>query len=72
MNTFLVLLIIMIAAGLIALVAFLIHKALHPHLKEEKPDPKAIAKEELDRVLVAVEDKETAEAISNYKNEEDE
>lgn len=60
------------AAALIAVVAFVIHRFMHPKLKsdEEKPSEEQIMKEELDRVLQPVEDEETAKSISEYKDEE--
>lgn len=72
MKALLILLIVVCVAGLIALVAYLIHRATHPKLKEEKPDEQQCVKEELDRVLVPVDDDKTAEAISNYREKEDE
>lgn len=59
-------------AALIAVVAFVIHRFMHPKLKsdEEKPSEEQIMKEELDRVLQPVEDEETAKSISEYKDEE--
>ena len=59
------------AAAIIAIVAFVIHRFLHPKLKSEneKPTEEQIVKEELDRVLQPVEDEETAEQINNYKDE---
>ncbi len=63
---------IIAAAGLIAVVAFLIHRFLHPKLKSEneKPSDEQILEEELDRVLQPVEDEETAKEISEYKDED--
>ena len=68
----LILAIVVVAFGLIALISYIIHKILHPKLKEEnKVDDKQAAKENLDRILVDVEDKETAEQIANYHEEDD-
>ena len=63
---------IIVAAALIAIVAFVIHRVMHPKLKSdnEKPSEDQIMQEELDRVLQPVEDEETAQAISEYKEEE--
>ena len=60
------------AAALIAVVAFVIHRFLHPKLKSEneKPSEEEIMKEELDRVLQPIEDEKTAEEINNYKDDE--
>ena len=59
--------------GLIAIVAFIIHKLLRPKLKEkeeDKPTEQDYAKEELDRVLQPVEDEKIAKEIQDYKEDE--
>ena len=63
---------ILVAAALIAIVAFVIHRVMHPKLKSdnEKPSEEQIMQEELDRVLQPVDDEETAKEISEYKEEE--
>ncbi len=63
---------IVATAAIIAIVAFIIHRVMHPKLKSdnEKPSEEQIRKEELDRVLQPVEDEETAKEISEYKDEE--
>ena len=63
---------IIVAAALIAIVAFVIHRVMHPKLKSEneKPSEEQIRQEELDRVLQPVDDEETAREISEYKDEE--
>ena len=63
---------IIVAAALIAIVAFVIHRVMHPKLKSEneKPSDEQIMQEELDRVLQPVDDEETAREISEYKEEE--
>ena len=63
---------IIATAALIAVVAFVIHRFMHPKLKSdtEKPSEEQMVKEELDRVLQPVEDEETAKEISEYKEEE--
>ena len=63
---------IIAAAALIAIVAFVIHRVMHPKLKSDndKPTEEQITKEELDRVLQPVDDEETAREISEYKDEE--
>ena len=72
MLPILVLVIVVVTFAVIALVAFIIYRMLHPKLKEEnKVDDKQAAKENLDRILVDVEDKETAEQIANYHEEDD-
>ncbi len=63
---------ILAAAALIAIVAFVIHRVMHPKLKSdnEKPSDEQIMQEELDRVLQPVDDEETAKEISEYKDKE--
>ena len=63
---------IVAAAALIAIVAFVIHRFLHPKLKSdnEKPSEEQMMKEELDRVLEPIEDEKTAEEVNAYKDEE--
>lgn len=63
---------ILAAAALIAIVAFVIHRVMHPKLKSdnEKPSEEQIMQEELDRVLQPVDDEEAAKEISEYKDEE--
>ncbi len=63
---------IIVAAALIAIIAFVIHRIMHPKLKSdnEKPSDEQIMQEELDRVLQPVDDEETAKEISEYKDEE--
>lgn len=63
---------IIVAAALIAIVAFVIHCVMHPKLKSdnEKPSEEQIMQEELDRVLQPVDDEETAKEISEYKDKE--
>lgn len=63
---------IIAAAALIAIVAFVIHRFMHPKLKSEneRPSEEQITQEELDRVLQPIEDEETAREISEYKEEE--
>ena len=61
--------------GLIAIVAFIIHKLLRPKLKEKeesKPTEQDYAKEELDRVLQPVEDEQVSKEIQDYKQNDDE
>ena len=73
MLPILILVIIVAAFALIALIAFFIHRMLHPKFKDEdKVDEKEAAKENLDRILEDVEDKETAEQIANYHEDDNE
>ena len=54
-----------------ALIAFIIHRILHPKFKDEdKVDEKEAVRENLNRVLEDVEDPETAEKIANYHEDE--
>ena len=65
-------LVVLGSASVIAIVAFLIYLSLKPKLKEDdKPSEEAIVAEELDRILVPVEDEETAKAIASHKDEEE-
>lgn len=65
-------LIILGVAAVIALISFILHRLLHPKLKQEKKDDKKIAQEELDRILVPIEDEKTAKEVEDYKDKEDE
>ncbi len=73
MNPLLILLIIVAAFAVIAGVAFLIYRLLHPKMKSEntKPSEEQTVKENLDRVLEPIEDEALAEQVSEYKDEED-
>lgn len=64
---------IIAVTAIIALVAFIIYRRMHPKLKdeEEKKTENDYAREELDRILQPVEDEEAAEQISNYKDDEE-
>ena len=69
-QSIIILIAVIAAAGLIALVAFIIYRVLRPRLKEEKPSDEQILQDEMNRVLQDVEDPETAKQISNYKQDE--
>ena len=72
MNAGLIFLIILGAAAVIALVAFLIYLYLKPKLKkDDKPSDEQIVREEMDRILKPIEDEETAKAVEEYKDEEE-
>ncbi len=61
--------------GIIAIVAFILHRVLRPKIKdkeEEKPTEQDYAKEELDRVLQPVEDDKVSKEIQDYKQNDDE
>ena len=65
-------LIVLGVAAVIAIVAFLIYLSLKPRLKiDDKPSDEDIAKEEMDRLLVPVDDEETARAIATHKDDEE-
>ena len=65
-------LIVLGAAAVIAIVAFLIYLSLKPKLKiDDKPSDEEIVKEEINRILVPVEDEDTARAIAQHKDDED-
>lgn len=68
-----ILLIVIATFGIIALVAYIIHRVLHPKLKDEqkKPDESEMVKENLQRILEDVDDEETAKKIAEYKEEDD-
>lgn len=60
-----------IIAG-IALVAFLIYLYLKPKLKkDDKPTEEQIVREEMDRLLKPIDDEETAKAVEQYKDEDE-
>ena len=66
--------VIVAVAALIAIIAFVIHRFLHPKLKSEneKPSDEQMMQEELDRVLEPIKDEKTAEEVNNYKDDENE
>jgi len=62
---------IIVVAGLMAGLAFLIHRIIKNKSKgEEKPDDETILKEEMDRVLEPINDEEVAKEISEYQEDE--
>lgn len=72
MNPGLIFLIILGAAAIIALIAFLIYLYLKPKLKkDDKPTEEQIVREEIERVLKPIDDEETAKAVEDYKDEEE-
>ncbi len=72
LNGGIIFLIILGAAAVIALVAFLIYLYLKPKLKkDDKPTDEQIVKEEMERVLKPIEDEETAKAVEQYKDEDE-
>ncbi len=72
LNGGIIFLIILGAAAVIALVAFLIYLYLKPKLKkDDKPTDEQIVKEEMERVLKPIEDEETAKAVEQYRDEDE-
>lgn len=72
LNGGIIFLIILGAAAVIALVAFLIYLYLKPKLKkDDKPTDEQIVKEEMERVLKPIEDEETARAVEQYRDEDE-
>ncbi len=69
-QTLLIFLIVLGAAAVIGLIAFIIYRTLRPRLKEEKPSEEEILQDEMKRVLQDVEDEEVAKQISDYKDDE--
>lgn len=72
MNGGIIFLIILGAAAVIALIAFLIYLYLKPKLKkDDKPTEEQIVREEMERVLKPIDDEETAKAVEQYKDEDE-
>lgn len=72
MNGGIIFLIILGAAAVIALIAFLIYLYLKPKLKkDDKPTEEQIVREEIERVLKPIDDEETAKAVEQYKDEDE-
>ncbi len=72
LNGGIIFLIILGAAAIIALIAFLIYLYLKPKLKkDDKPSEEQIVQEEMDRILKPIEDDETAKAVEEYKDDEE-
>ena len=72
LNGGIIFLIILGAAAIIALIAFLIYLYLKPKLKkDDKPTEEQIVREEIERVLKPIDDEETAKAVEQYKDEEE-
>lgn len=65
-------LVVLGAAVVIGVVAFLIYLYLRPRLKhDDKPTEEQILHEEMDRVLQPIDDEETAKAVEEYKEEDE-
>ncbi len=65
-------LIVLAVVVVIALVTFLLYLYLKPRLKrDDKPSEEQILDEEMKRVLQPIDDEETAQAVEQYKDEEE-
>ena len=71
MPPIVVFLIVLGVAAIIGIVAIIIYRLLRPRLKEEKPSEEEILQDEMKRVLQDVEDEQTAEQISQYKDDDE-
>ena len=68
----LVFLIVLGAVALIAIFAFLLRLYLRPKLKsDDKPTEDQVLEEEMNRLLKPIDDDDTAQAVSEYKEEDD-
>ena len=70
MDTLKIFLIVLLAAAVVGVIAFVLYRILRPRLKEEKPTEEEILQDEMNRVLQDVEDEEVAKQISDYKDDE--
>ena len=67
-----ILLLILGCAALIAVIALIIYKILHPKLKQDKKiDEEKALQEELNRVLEPIDDEKISKDIQNYQSYED-
>ena len=63
---------VIVGAGVIALVAFLIYRFLNPKIKQDKQlDEKEALEEELNRVLEPIDDDEVAKEIAEYVEDDE-
>ena len=72
------LLIFLIVIGffaVVAIVAYIIHRIIHPRLKDDQKDhvntEEENAREELDRILQPIEDEEVAKKVEEYKEDDE-
>ena len=72
MEPLVIFLVVLGVAAVVGLVAYILYRVLRPRLKEEKPSEEELVEEEMNRILKPIEDDETAKAVSEYKDEEDE
>jgi len=68
-NSWIWLVVIILAAAVVGGIAFLIHKVLNKNNPEVKPTEEEIAKENLDSILETVDDEETKKQFENFENE---
>ena len=72
LNGGIIFLIILGAAAIIALIAFLIYLYLkQKQKKDDKPTEEQIVREEMERILKPIDDEETAKAVEQYKDEDE-
>ena len=73
MNSGVVIFLIILGVAIgIGLVAFLIYLYLKPKLKkDDKPTEEQIVREEMERLLKPIDDEETAKAVEQYKDEDE-
>lgn len=61
--------------AVVAIVAYIIHRIIHPRLKDDQKDhvntEEENAKEELDRILQPIEDEEVAKKVEEYKEDDE-
>ena len=61
--------------AVIAIVAYIIHKVIHPKLKDGDKEhvntEEENAREELDRILQPIEDEEIAKKVEEYKEDDE-
>ncbi len=63
---------VIVGAGVIALVSFLIYRFLNPKFKQDKQlDEKEALEEELNRVLEPIDDDEVAKEIAEYVEDDE-
>lgn len=61
--------------AVIAIVAYVIHKVIHPKLKDDQKEhvntEEENAREELQRILQPIEDEEVAKKVEEYKEDDE-
>ena len=72
LPSWIILIIILGVAAVVALIAFVISRFLRLKLKkDDKPSEEQILQEEMDRYLQPIEDEKTARAIEQYKDSDE-